>query len=249
MPPLPVTTRRLRTTGHLLRAVARAGWPLEPELVGLVGPLRPGAVCADVGASYGAYTLAFADRVGPAGRVLSFEPLPGPRAFLRRVVRLTGADQVEVRDAALGSGAGAATMSLPRRYGLPVHGRAFVADDAVGPGSNAEFATAQRVPVPVTTLDRVVEERGIGRLDVLKVDVEGAEPAVLAGATRTLDRFRPVVMLEIEARHLARFQTDPEQVVALLVDRGYRMSRYEDGRWRPAAEVTESARNYLFAAA
>jgi FkbM family methyltransferase len=219
---------------------------VEPELLGLDQLLHPGAVCCDVGAAFGLYTLAFADRVGPTGQVHSFEPLPGPNAVLRRVVRLTGASNVRVHRCALGVTPRVATMSLPRRRGLPVHGRAFVADRADGLGSNAEFAGETRVRVPITTLDRIVDALDLTRLDLIKVDVEGAEPNVLAGAERTLRRFRPKVMLEIEARHLERFRTDPAAVVAGMRERGYAMTVLEGGRWRPTEQVTPACRNYLF---
>lgn len=240
------STRRLRLVGRALDRLSRARSPVEPELVAVAGLLRPGAVCCDVGAAFGLYTLAFAGRVGPTGRVLSFEPLPGPNAVLQRAVRAAGAHNVEVLRTALAEVPRRGTMSLPRRHRLPVHGRAFVTDRATGLGSNAEFPDEQRLDVAVTTLDRVVDARGLARLDLIKVDVEGAEPAVLAGAERTLRRFRPAVMLEIEARHLARFRTDPAAVVAHLTERGYRMSRLRDGRWCRVEEVTDAARNYLF---
>jgi len=243
---LDASTRRLRSVGRTLDRLSRTRSPVEPELVGVAGLLGPGAVCCDVGAAFGLYTLAFADRVGPTGRVLAFEPLPGPNAVLRRAVRAAGAHSVEVFRAALAEVPRRGTMSLPKRYRLPVHGRAFVADRATGLGSNAEFPDERRLDVAVTTLDRVVAALELARLDLIKVDVEGAELAVLVGAERTLRRFRPSVMLEIEARHLGRYGTDPAAVVAHLTDRGYRMSRLRDGRWCRVEEVTAAARNYLF---
>jgi FkbM family methyltransferase len=242
----PEQTRRLRAAGRAIRWLARGRSPVEPELLGLDQLLQPGAVCCDVGAAFGLYTLAFADRVGETGRVHSFEPLPGPNAVLRRVVRLAGASNVRVPRCALGVTPREATMSLPKRHGLPVHGRAFVADRADGLGSNSEFDGETRLRVPITTLDRVVDTLDLPRLDLIKVDVEGAEPSVLAGAERTLRRFRPHVMLEIESRHLERFRTDPVAVVAGMRDRGYAMAVLEAGRWRPVQEVTSASRNYLF---
>ncbi|MFP4312513.1 MAG: FkbM family methyltransferase, partial [Nitriliruptoraceae bacterium] len=199
------TPRRLQVAAGVLRRLADERTPVEPELRGLDQVLAPGAVCCDIGAAFGLYTLAFADRVGPSGQVLSFEPQPGPNAILRAVVRLTGASNVQVSRQALGRQAQQATMSQPRRRGLPVPGRAFVTAGANGLGSNREFDGERRLAVEVTTLDRLVDALHLTRLDLLKVDVEGAEPDVLAGGERTLARFRPRVMLEIEARHLARF--------------------------------------------
>lgn len=246
-PHMPAASqRRLATTVRVLRTLARRTSFVESEVALLDGLVPPGGVALDVGAEYGLYTLACADRVGRSGRVIAFEPLPGPNRFVRRAVRWLGARQVQVRRHALGDRARAGTLSLPRRRGLPVHGRAFLADDADGPGPNAEFAGEQRVPVEVRTLDDVVEAERLERVDFVKLDVEGFEPAVLRGAEHTIARFRPRLLIEIEDRHLAKFGVDSRAVVDLLREQGYTATTWWQGRWEPVDTVTERTRNYLF---
>lgn len=242
----PTTGRRLRLAARLLRRLASTPVPVEPEVAALDDFIGDGHVCCDIGAEYGVYTLTFASRVGRSGRVLAFEPLPGPRRFLTRMLRWLGVDNVTVRPHALGDVPRRGTMSLPTRRGLPVHGRAFLADDADGLGPNAEFAGDRRLPVEVSTLDAVVDAVGLERLDVIKIDVEGFEPAVLRGAEQSIRRFRPVLLIEIEDRHLDKFGVDGTTVVELLRGFGYRMSTLRDGRWVPVETVTERTRNYLF---
>lgn len=244
MPAAP--PRRLTATAAVLRTLARRTTFVESEIAALDDLVPVGGVVFDVGAEYGLYTLVCADRVGPTGRVIAFEPLPGPNRFLHRVVRWLGADRVEIRRHALGDVARAGTLSLPRRGGLPVHGRAFLADDADGLGPNAEFAGEQRLAVDVHTLDGVVEEADLDRLDLVKLDVEGFEPAVLRGAGQTIARFRPRLLIEIEDRHLAKFGVDSTAVVDLLREQGYTMSTWWQGRWQPVEAVTGRTRNYLF---
>lgn len=237
--------RRLRVADRVVQRLSRSSL-VESEAAALADFVTEGAVCCDIGAQYGLYTLTFAKRVGPTGRVLSFEPLPGPNAFLRAAARCLGARNVVVHPQALGDTQGLGTMSLPKPRWFPVHGRAFLADDADGLGPNAEFAREQRLPVPVTTLDAMVEEANLARLDFVKIDVEGYEPAVLAGAERTIRRFRPAMLIEIEDRHLDKFGADSATVVKMMTEHGYTMWTLAEGAWRPADEVTGHTRNYLF---
>lgn len=246
MTPTP-PIRRLRAARRVLLALARRASPVEPEAAALDGLVGPGGVCVDVGAEYGLYTFVLAGRVGPAGRVYAFEPLPGPRRFLVALARRLGAGNVQVREVALGETRGTATLSLPRRRGLPVHGRAFLVDRAHHYGPNTEFSGDEvRVSVAVSTLDDVVDGLGLQRLDLVKIDVEGAEPAVLRGASRTIARLQPAFLVEIEDRHLAKYGDGSGTVIGLLADHGYRMSRLVDGRWEPTDTVTDGHRNYLF---
>jgi len=240
--------RRLHAFDRVLRRLSTGRSPLEPEAAALASGLADGAVCFDVGANLGLYTLTFAASVGTTGHVFSFEPLPGPRAVLERTVRWLGIDNVTVSDQALGDRCGRAEISLPVRRGLPVHGRAFITDEAEGFGPNAEFAAERRLPVVLSTLDTVVRAAGLERVDLVKVDVEGYEPTVLQGAEWTLATYRPRLLLEIERRHLAKFGLEPASLVTSLADRGYEMAVLADGHWRRVDAVRPEQRNYLFTA-
>jgi FkbM family methyltransferase len=241
-----VANRRLRGIDQVLRRLATGPSPVEPEAAALDDLLSDGGVCFDIGANFGLYTLTFAAGVGPAGRVFSFEPLPGPHAFLVRALRWLGVDNVTVSDRALGDRCGSGEMSLPTRHGIPVHGRSFITDEARGLGPNAEFGSEQRLLVELSTLDAVVRAAGLERVDLLKIDVEGYEPAVLRGAEWTLAHHRPMVMLEIERRHLVKFGVEPGDLVAAMRKQGYDMSALWDGRWCRVEMVTPERRNYLF---
>lgn len=238
--------RRLRVLHAALRALAPRAWFLEDEVVGAAQLVRPGATCVDVGAEYGLYTWAFAHLAGPGGAVHAVEPLPGPGRVLRAGARLLGARTVVLHRTALGRRAGAATMSLPSRRGLPVPGRAYLTDGADGPGPNAEFARSDELPVAVTTLDALAAAAGLARVDLVKADVEGAELAVLDGGARVLARDHPVLLLEVEARHLAKYGATPEHLVRRLDALGYRMHAWDGRSWTPALAVTTAQRNYAF---
>jgi FkbM family methyltransferase len=137
--------------------------------------LRPGANCIDVGANVGS-VLADVVRLAPLGNHIAFEPLPELADRLR--VRFPG---VEVRCAALADRDGEATfhrrLDADSRSGLHPLG---------GP--------AETLTVPLETLDGVLGDGYVP--DFVKIDVEGAELAVLEGALATLVRHRPVVAFE-----------------------------------------------------
>ncbi|WP_161606037.1 FkbM family methyltransferase [Microlunatus speluncae] len=218
----------------------------EPELRGLDQLVRPGDVCFDIGAGYGMYTFPLAELVGRSGQVHSFEPLPVPHRILSRLRAAAGADQVRLHHAALGPRAGDQELTLPYRFGLPIHGWAHLRSGQVGPGRRISFSSTRTLITPVSTVDDVCREQRIGRVRFLKIDVEGFEPSVLAGAERILERDRPSLLLEIEDRHLIRYGRTAAEVAGSLTARGYGMFAWRSGRWTPVAEVTTAGRNYLF---
>ncbi|MHA6624174.1 FkbM family methyltransferase [Pseudonocardia sichuanensis] len=237
--------RRPTAIGALLRAAAAAGLA-EPEVRGLAALVRPGDVCLDVGAAYGMYSHVLAELVGRSGAVHAFEPLPVPSRVLRAGARFTGG-VVRPHAAALSETEhDGHELVLPVRFGLPIHGWAHLGGDRV---RRALPGRSRSLRVPVRTVDGFCAAQGIDRVAFMKVDVEGAEPAVLAGAASVLARCRPALQLEIEQRHLDRYGHGTQRLVAELRRRyGYRMHTWRLGRWVPATEVGTAHRNYLFLA-
>ncbi|MFZ4409597.1 MAG: FkbM family methyltransferase [Paracraurococcus sp.] len=151
--------------------------------------LPPDGVVLDVGANIGLSALALVPLL-PQGRILAVEPAPATAAALRRTLALNGlADRVAVEPVALGA--------------VPGEAEFHAADHSAGahlldPGTLGG-AALPRVRVPVETVDALVDRHGFGRLDLIKIDVEGFETEVLDGAAATLARFRPVVLAEFNA--------------------------------------------------
>ena len=86
-------------------------------------------------------------------------------------------------------------------------------------------------------IDDVVQELGIQRVDVLKVDVEGAELYVLRGAKDTLQRFHPKVVMEVIPRHLAGMNTTVEQLFSFIKEMGYtRGQQLDETNWEWTVE-------------
>ena len=145
---------------------------------------QPGWVVVDVGAHQGIFTLDAARRVGSGGRVVSVEPFAPNRALLESNVKANGLANVAVC-----AQAAAETRGTKTFYVTPL-----------STGWQSLVLTGEgRVPTTIEaeTLDALLNERGVGAADLLKVDVEGAWRLVLAGAAGLLAR-RPRIVMEVE---------------------------------------------------
>jgi FkbM family methyltransferase len=168
--------------GELFRVDARYRVFLQPDYEAAVARVlhervRPGACCLDVGAHIGAYALQLARWVGPAGRVIAFEPNRSTAAVLRRHLRMNGLEPiVTVEESAVGSGVGEAPLFGDAGSGLSRIG---------APNPGAPSPTRPPGTVQVTTLDRYCADRAIAP-DWILIDAEGYEFEVLSGACETV---------------------------------------------------------------
>lgn len=149
----------------------------------------PAGVVADVGGHHGAFTLLAAEKVGPLGRVLAFEPNPAPRHRLVRNVAVNDLRHVTVYAEALSDRVERARLFLSGDSSRSGNASLVLRDGVDG--------SAGTVEVEAALLDDVVEEAGIDRLDVMKIDVEGSEHRVIEGGRGALDAFRPAVIFEV----------------------------------------------------
>lgn len=227
-------------------AVAAAPF-LEDELLLLADLVPAGGTCVDIGANNGIYTTVLSRIVGPTGLVIALEPQPFSFRVLSAAARGLRLRNVDARRIAVSAGGGAVDMVVPRRHGLPVHGRAFIADGAdVGPEDLAEFDDAVAISVPTLALDDLLAD--LDRLDFVKCDVEGAELDVLRSGAAALRRHQPNLLVEIEARHTRKYGHAPDAVFGWLAGLGYRASILDGRHLRPVAGILDHARNYVFTA-
>jgi FkbM family methyltransferase len=173
----------------------------------LESALEPGWTVLDIGAHIGYYSLLCAKGVGPTGAVYAFEPRPSTFAQLRRNVELNPGLNVYPQAMAVSERA--------ERLGLSETNSSNTGTSYITGKGSADSGVA------ATTLDEFVCEHGLTRVDFIKADVEGHEVKVLSGATQTLDRFRPRVMIELSPDALQRFGDTSESVIESLRSRGY----------------------------
>ncbi|MGD0475646.1 MAG: FkbM family methyltransferase [Candidatus Velthaea sp.] len=193
----------------------------EREEVAFVrATVRAGDRVVDVGANIGFYTALLAALVGPAGEVIACEPLETVADALERTIAENGfAERVTLHRVALDAQAG--TVSLRHAPVTINAGAAYLAPAAALPAGHVD------APVRAQTLDDVV---GSGACAFVKLDAEGAEPRILAGAARTLARCRPVLLAEFNPTLLARVGSQHAgDVIALMAAHGYTARRLRDG--------------------
>ena len=180
--------------------------------------LRPGDVVLDVGAHVGIFTLVSALGVGSAGEVHSFEPVPANFEALSRNVELNGFDNVAVNRVAVGAEPGEARLGVPE--GAASLGGDTSAMYTVG-------GSAHTISAPVVTLDDYVADRLAGRpIRLLKLDVEGLEPAALEGFDSRLSESPPdAVVLEVNLELLDRHGFTGEGFLDALRGYGYSFFR------------------------
>ncbi len=202
LPPPPLPDLRVRLTsdvglrldgdGALARiALLCAGYE-HRECEVLAGAVRPGAVFVDVGANVGWFSLMVAAH-RPEAAVWAIEPLPETAGVLRRNVREAGLDSVAVHEVALGEADGAVEFVATADPAF-AHARGLAASRSES--GRAVRAGTEVTTCPVTTLDRLWAAAGRPQVDAVKVDVEGAEPAVLAGAREMLAQCHPLLVVE-----------------------------------------------------
>jgi FkbM family methyltransferase len=200
--------------------VSRLDYPFEFRAE-IEAAVKPGDTVLDVGANVGQYTALLSRLVGPAGRVLAFEPDPRTHAMLESIVRALGLANVETFQLALGDAAGTASIvRVLDEDGLPNIGLTHLA--AAGEAPSAETAVA--------TLDTACAE--VEACVFVKIDVEGTELQVLHGGARFLATRRPLLMIELDHALSARYASSPEQVIALLEGLGYELWKPKLSDWR-----------------
>src|SRR5262249_17938104 len=142
-----------------------------------------------------------ASLVGEAGRVLSFEPEPRNRYWLERSIDLNGYKNIDLFPVALSDGEGEASLYLGEIAGY----------HTLIPGHPERQAGT--IPVRTRTLDACLQEAGRTRVDMMKIDVEGAELQVLRGARGTLEN-NPEMILFLEIH--PDVGVDPAEVRSFL---------------------------------
>jgi FkbM family methyltransferase len=180
------------TDSYFQDAARHARGMREIQAVGAAVLPRDGSgVVLDIGANVGLSVLVLASLV-PHGRVLALEPSPRTAAALRQTLAGNAlADRVMLEQSAVGAAPGEAEFHFDAEHSA--------GSKLVDAGTMDRAALPPLVTVPLTTVDSLVARHGLARLDLVKVDVEGFESDVLAGAAGTMARHRPTFILEFNA--------------------------------------------------
>ena len=179
--------------------------------------LKPGMVVVDVGAHVGYYSLLAARQVGPEGKVYAFEPEPTNHELLLDNIQRNGYTNIVSQRKAVSNSVGSTSLYLTNldngrhsayRHGLPERGRV-----------NAE----------TITLDAFLDAEGWPKVDLVKVDVEGAENDVLDGMNRLWQRSPDLkLIMEFNPTFLNHAAANPLQLLEMLSSLGFVVHRVVD---------------------
>lgn len=181
------------------------------ELDGFLAHSKDRRRFLDVGACHGLFALAFTQG-RPETEAVAVDPSPLAWEVLAANVRKNPGARVTPVRAALGEAPGTLTMRYSWHH-------LEASPEAAG--------TPDAVEVPVRTVDALCSELGF-RPDVVKIDVEGYELAVLRGALRTLREERPALFLELHPQRLRELGSSAGEVAGLLAELGYRIFDLND---------------------
>lgn len=173
--------------------------------------VREGMVFFDVGANIGYYTIQAAARVGDNGGVYSFEPVRSTFEKLQKNILINSFRNVSANR-------------------LIIYEKECEME--IMPGDNGNTGSAKIPPkgvvskmnaekVKAVTLDGFVEKKGVEKIDLIKIDVEGSELSVLRGMKNILEKMSPRLLIELTENTLKAHGTSCREVLQYLKDSGY----------------------------
>jgi FkbM family methyltransferase len=224
---LTLRTTHILCRGHRLTFYRSAWWVSErqsifdeeilPYLAAIQQPVEDLRCIVDAGAATGAFSIAAA-RLSPRAAFVLFEPSVRQRVLLERNLRLNGLDQARARvfDTAL----------WDREETVPF--RSIGAMSAIESASALAGTLSFPEQVATTTLDRWCDRERPERIDLIKMDIEGAEIEAIRGARQTLSRFKPELL--VMAYHVRHGTRTFERCATALTELGYRVTERPEAR-------------------
>ncbi len=199
-------------------------------------------VFVDAGANKGEFTV-LAAKYAEGGKVLAFEPVNAVFEELKTNVAANGFQHVQLIRKGLGRASGERVIyHAENKRGQELNMGTFT----LYPRTGMDIALGS---ISLTiTLDDFVKEEGIGRIDVIKIDIEGGELEMLQGAVETIRRWKPVIFIEINAITSRAAGYDQGAILRLLEELGYRCERIgRGGKTSPLREKDLTAFQNLIA--
>lgn len=246
----PVRNRVYTVRHGLAKGLKRSGGlgflprvsPMTPEEKWLTDLDLNGCVVYDIGSFEGIFTMFFARAVGPAGKVVTFEPHPRNADKVVENVRLNNFQNVEVRRIALGKESSKAILASRSSE----TGTASLHDSIQGDILKGRHA--ETFEVEVDSLDRQVARHNLPAPDLVKIDVEGLEMDVLLGMRETMQAHKPNLFIEIHD-YLAEETASLRREVEFLIANGYSVFHVEAGSTVGSPEEIVANAGHLYCTA
>jgi len=209
-------TRILYTKQHLVNAKKS----FEYDTLELYqNNINKGATIIDIGANVGLFSLLGSELIGPNGKVLAIEPSKQVFDCFNKNIELNNLKNIIAVNVALGEEEGFISMSYPNKKDKEKN-------DAYG------FIDTSKVgDVKCVVLDQFIKKHDIAKIDVIKIDVEGAELLCLKGAKEILKRDKPVIIFEAFEPYCKRFGYQLYDLLAFLKNYGYSLEQIDYAQW------------------
>lgn len=179
--------------------------------------VRPGMTCLDVGANLGFVAAHLGTLVGPSGQVHAFEPIPTVRQKLTDNIARNGLEKVvAIHPLALSNAMGDARIAMAHDS-APNQGQASLVNS-----SNQGLQVQLRVET--ATIDDFVRQHGITRIDLMKIDIQGAEILLLEGGGYTFGTLRPDLLIEVSPEDLRDAGRTSRDLLEMIEGYGYAVS-------------------------
>ncbi|MDQ3110743.1 MAG: FkbM family methyltransferase [Bacteroidota bacterium] len=182
----------------------------------LYGLIKQGMTILDIGANIGETSMAFSQLTGDSGKVFSFEPDPQTFERLKKHLVLNKCENV-----------------IPVNKGLgKTEGEMLLEEGENNSGGNRISPDKQSTngkKIIITTLDKFSLEHDLKKIDFIKIDVEGYEFHVLAGAEESISKHRPCFFIELVDDFLKDQGTSSKKLIEFLVQKKYKVTNANDG--------------------
>ncbi len=177
--------------------------------------LKSGDVVLDIGAHTGTHTVNFLECVGDAGSVIAFEPLPDVHRLLLR--NLGNRPNLTTFELAL--------SSAPAQQAEFVRAEGSLSESGLKRReyNDPENVTPTTAHVEVSTIDEIVNQLELGSVNYIKMDIEGGELDAVAGGSRTIRRFRPIISLEYGSQAYGAYGYTDDSLFEVAEQLGYRI--------------------------
>lgn len=199
--------------------------------------VKPNWQCLDVGGNIGHIALYMAKLVGDSGKVNIFEPVPAHGHIIaEHINRNQFSGRLMLNRYALGDKMGIASMDV-----------AGDTESNLGMGTLAYEGNnrlSSSIEVKTTTLDQWVIESGVDRIDLIKIDIQGYEPAFLRGAEQTLKEFRPQLLIEVSPDDLQPQGLTNTDLIKQIEEIGYEVFQVDKSRSRITSKTIDNQKAY-----
>ncbi|HKZ11185.1 MAG TPA: FkbM family methyltransferase [Rhodanobacteraceae bacterium] len=224
----------LHLTEHMQRRIFWLGYYNLQIVPFLKDFLQPGMTFIDIGANIGEISLVAAKRVGYAGHVIAFEPIDAIADEFQANAERNELKQISIARTGLSEVAGDR---------VPIYvscGQGNPGDKHNGLGSlyGAATGASPLQYIETTTLDAWLDGHPVDRVDLIKIDIEGAELPCLKGAQQTLQRFKPAIIIELQDTTAITAGYRATDILEYLTGLGYTFHRFEDSELAPFSKST-----------